>query len=121
MNEELYERITKPIRKYPHGIKMVNIVNKLFTGLVYLMYPIFLLKMLVDHDIRFWKVLLIPGISFVVVSIFRKYINFPRPYELLNIDPIIAKDTKGKSFPSRHVFSAFIIAFFNAPNLLLTS
>ena len=25
--------------------------------------------------------------------------------------PVIEKDTKGKSFPSRHVFSAFIIAF----------
>ncbi|MGO1469170.1 MAG: phosphatase PAP2 family protein [Tissierella sp.] len=110
MNEKTYEKITKPIRNYRHGVKMINIINNLFTTLVYLTYPIFLLKMGIDRDIRIWKVLLIPGISFILLSIFRKSINFSRPYEILNIDPIIYKDTRGKSFPSRHVFSVFIIA-----------
>ena len=36
--------------------------------------------------------------------------NAPRPYELYAIDPLIRKDTHGKSFPGRHVFSACIIA-----------
>ena len=38
-------------------------------------------------------------------------INAPRPYEKFDMPPVIEKDTKGKSFPSRHVFSVFIIAF----------
>ena len=47
---------------------------------------------------------------FVLVSLFRKWHDAPRPYEALDIDPLIAKDTRGKSFPSRHVFSVFVIA-----------
>ncbi|WP_200789018.1 phosphatase PAP2 family protein [Atopostipes suicloacalis] len=51
-----------------------------------------------------------PGISFVFVSIFRHYVNAPRPYEVADIEPIIEKETTGNSFPSRHVFSIFVIA-----------
>lgn len=110
MNEKLYEKITAPIRKYSNGKKLINLINKLSTSIVYLIYPLFLLKLGFDRDMRFWKLLLVPGISFIFLSVFRKLINFPRPYELLDIDPIIYKDTEGKSFPSRHVFSAFVIA-----------
>ena len=34
----------------------------------------------------------------------------PRPYEKFEVPPVIKKDTKGQSFPSRHVFSAAMIA-----------
>ena len=110
MNEERYRKIKNWISKYKYGVQTLNVLNKLTTTLVYLTYPVFLLILLINGDLRFWKVLLVPGISFVLVSAFRSRINFPRPYEVLDIVPIIAKDTKGKSFPSRHVFSVFIIA-----------
>src|SRR5699024_10671091 len=58
----------------------------------------------------FWRALLAPAISFVFVSMIRHYIDAPRPYEVKEIDPIIKKETKGNSFPSRHVFAAFVIA-----------
>ena len=51
-----------------------------------------------------------PGISFVALSVGRAIINRPRPYEAFEIPPVIPKDTKGNSFPSRHVFSATVIA-----------
>ena len=41
---------------------------------------------------------------------FRRLYDAPRPYEQLAIEPLIPKDTKGKSFPSRHVFSVYMIA-----------
>nr|WP_276515602.1 phosphatase PAP2 family protein [Tissierella carlieri] len=63
-----------------------------------------------NGDLRFWRVFLTPGISFMLVSSFRNHTDFPRPYEVLDIVPIINKSTKGRSFPSRHVFSAFVIA-----------
>ncbi len=53
--------------------------------------------------------LLIPGISFVLVSIVRRLIDAPRPYTMFNTPPVIPKDTRGNSFPSRHAFSIFII------------
>ena len=60
--------------------------------------------------VRFWKALLVPALSFVLVSVVRARINAPRPYERFAIDPLIKKGTHGKSFPSRHLFSAAIIA-----------
>ena len=56
------------------------------------------------------RAILVPGISFVMLPFGRKLINRPRPYEAFDVPSVIKKDTKGKSFPSRHVFSATIIA-----------
>ena len=44
------------------------------------------------------------------VTLFRKIVNEPRPYEKYDLPPVIDKDAGGKSFPSRHVFSVFVIA-----------
>lgn len=52
-----------------------------------------------------------PLVGFIAVSVFRYIVNRPRPYEKFDMPPVIPKDTHGRSFPSRHVFSAFIIAF----------
>lgn len=90
--------------------KTINILNKLITTVVYITYPLVLAFLVITQDARFWRVLVIPAISFVLVSLIRYYINAPRPYEVSNSVPIIKKDTKGKSFPSRHVFSVFVIA-----------
>lgn len=54
----------------------------------------------------------VPFISFCVLSAVRYFINRPRPYEKsVLIKPVNGKTTKGKSMPSRHTFSVFIIAF----------
>lgn len=110
MYEKTYKKFVSSIYKYKYGKETINIINKLSTSLVYLIYPIALFFLGINKDIRFWKVLLIPGVSFVLLSFVRSYINFPRPYEVFDIIPIIDKDTKGKSFPSRHVFSVLVIA-----------
>ena len=53
---------------------------------------------------------LFSAIPFVIVTLVRKFFNAPRPYELYGFYEIPPKDKRGESFPSRHVFSAFIIA-----------
>lgn len=58
----------------------------------------------------FRRELLVPAVSFGVLSLARARIDAPRPYEVLAIDPLISKNTRGRSFPSRHVFSSFVIA-----------
>lgn len=50
------------------------------------------------------------AVPFVIVTVLRKLINAPRPYELYDFYIEKPKDKKGQSFPSRHVFSAFVIA-----------
>lgn len=110
MNEETYGKIKRFITSYEKGKEILNFINKLTTSLVYLIYPVFLILLIINRDKRFWKLLIVPGISFIILSFFRKKINAPRPYEKLNIEPIIPKSTVGQSFPSRHVFSVFVIA-----------
>ena len=61
--------------------------------------------------IRLISELAVLGISFVIVTVLRKVLNMPRPYEVGNISRIDAsKSKRGESVPSRHVFSAFAIA-----------
>lgn len=54
--------------------------------------------------------LVFAAIPFVIVTLVRKFINAPRPYELYPFYKAPPKKKRGESFPSRHVFSAFIIA-----------
>lgn len=50
------------------------------------------------------------AVPFIVVSVLRKLIDAPRPYELYSFYETPPKNKRGSSFPSRHVFSSFIIA-----------
>lgn len=49
------------------------------------------------------------AVPFVIVSAMRYFINAPRPYELYSFYEKAPKNKTGRSFPSRHVFSAFLI------------
>ena len=110
MTKETYIKMTQPFRDHPEMAKGIHIANKLCTGLMYLSYPLLIIFMILQKDMNVIRAVLVPGISFVLLSLFRKVINRPRPYEAFDVPSVIKKDTKGKSFPSRHVFSATIIA-----------
>lgn len=90
--------------------KIIIGLNRLITTLIYVTYPLVLVYLVYIRDDRLIRVVLAPAISFVFVSIFRHYVNAPRPYEVTEVEPIIEKESTGNSFPSRHVFSAFVIA-----------
>lgn len=127
MKKETYIKMTQPFRENPEMAKGIHIVNKICTGVMYVAYPILLVYMYfnagkISSFFQFEKVLFVPAVSFVLVTIFRKLINRPRPYEAFGVTPVIKKDTKGHSFPSRHVFSATMIALtfmFHSPSFLL--
>jgi membrane-associated phospholipid phosphatase len=114
MKKETYIKMTQPFRDNPGMAKGIHIANKLCTGVMYLAYPILLLWIFFHADafdaFALIRAILVPGISFVLLSVGRSRINRPRPYEAFGVPPVIPKDTKGHSFPSRHVFSAMIIA-----------
>ena len=67
------------------------------------------------------KLLAILGVSYVIVSLVRKIINAPRPYELYDFFETKPKDKKGLSFPSRHTFLVFAIATLTFPILPICS
>lgn len=115
MKKETYIKMTQPFRDNPEMAQGIHIANSVCTGVMYVAYPILLVYMYfhahkISSFFQFEKVLFVPAVSFVLLSIFRKIINRPRPYEAFEISPVIKKDTKGHSFPSRHVFSATMIA-----------
>lgn len=111
MREDLYEKIFLYFKNHNFLKQTVVILGKAITVSIYIFYPLFLLCLYLMKNDNFFKTLLIPLISFIVLSIIRRLLNFPRPYEKYDIKPLYNKSTKGCSFPSRHTFSAFVIAF----------
>lgn len=110
MTTQNYETWTHPFRTHPSWLCILLFSNKLLTLLVYVSYPVLLLVLLLTHPASLPRTILTPAISFILLSLFRDWLNLPRPYETLDIQPLIHKDTKGHSFPSRHVFSVTVIA-----------
>ena len=110
MTKEQYERWSAPFPRGSRRVKILIIADKLITGAVFVSYPALLLYLLLQADYRqLCFCFFIPACSFLLISFFRSIYSAQRPYEVLGITPLIPKETKGKSFPSRHVFSAFVI------------
>ena len=59
------------------------------------------------------------AVPFVFVSIVRRLIRAPRPYELYDFYENLPKDKSGSSFPSRHAFSAFVIGTLAMPHSII--
>lgn len=110
MTKEQYIKITEPLRSNQERAKRVTSLNHMLTALVFCVYPLYLFMLFTDKNPWLWRAILVPAVSFVGLSVVRKIINAPRPYENLTCRRYWKKTQKGKSFPSRHVFSVFIIA-----------
>lgn len=108
--EQRYEQWAAPLRGRLGVVRALNIVNR---GIVVVFYGAFALLLGWACVSDPWKLAPLVGVTavgFVAVSFFRKRFNAPRPYECCAIAPLIARDGAGRSFPSRHAFSAFAIA-----------
>lgn len=110
MNAEQYTALSRPFRGNPAALRALVLVNDGLKGLCYLLYPMLLILVALYEPSLLLKEVLVPAVLFIGLSVFRRLYNAPRPYEALAIDPLMHKDTQGKSFPSRHIFSVFMIA-----------
>ena len=116
MTAEQYRHMADKFRAHPGRVRAIRIINRVITGLTMASYPLLLCYLLARGDaLRLYQSILVPAVAFVVVSVFRYFYNAPRPYERMEIEPLIPKDTRGKSFPSRHVFSIFMIGMTYLP------
>lgn len=109
MTKETYEKLTGAMRRNAKLTHLLNILNKVLTYLIFAAYPTILVYLLIKDRERLPMAIAVPEVSFVLLSVFRRAVNFPRPYEVFEMPPVIPKKTKGKSFPSRHVFCVAII------------
>ena len=110
MTKEQYIKITEPLRSNPERANRVTSLNHMLTALVFCVYPLYLFMLFADKDPWLWRAILVPAVSFVGLSIVRKIINAPRPYEKFDMSPVLYIDRICKSFPSLHVYCVFFIA-----------
>ena len=110
--QEWYDHIAGKIKNKPFLLSLLRTFNRFMTVVM----PIVYLTLLTTIYFRegFGKQVLIyvfiPASGFVILSLLRKKINAPRPYEIWEIVPLLDRDSPGQSMPSRHVFSATIIS-----------
>ncbi len=83
--------------------------TKLLPGVVYVSYPAMLVYLLLTGG-DLLRGILVPGAGFLLCTLLRAGINAPRPYEKLDLPSITPKETRGKSFPSRHAACGAVIA-----------
>ena len=108
--EQRYEQWAAPLRGRPGVVRALNIVNHGIVVVFYAAYALLLGWACVSDPWKLAPLVGVTSVGFAAVSFFRRRFNAPRPYECCSIAPLIARDGAGKSFPSRHAFSAFAIA-----------
>ena len=110
--QEWYDYVAGNLENKPFLLSLLRAFNRFMTVVM----PIVYLTLLATIYFRegFGKQVLIyvfiPASGFVILSLLRKKINAPRPYEEWDIKPLLDRDSPGQSMPSRHVFSASIIS-----------
>ena len=116
--KDFYINSSKTILRSKFLTVFIRLYSKAITWVVAAAYVGFLIYLgVTDSGINgignktiLYRSILVPAVGFVIVSVFRKMVASKRPYELYEFTPVIKKNTVGKSFPSRHVFSIFILA-----------
>lgn len=119
-------RIYRSVYSRPTLLRALTGIDRMSVGLTAMCY-IVVLGFALYYDIiggglLSLSLLLITAIPFIIVSLLRRVIDLPRPYDVMDI-AALGMDTShrktGRSFPSRHVFSAFSIGgavcFLNLP------
>lgn len=110
MNRNKYEIITSFFKNNKAANTALKIIYKYLPMLIFILYPIGIVWVFFKQSEIFLQFVLVPLSVFLMVTALRKLINEQRPYEKYGIEPVFAKNTKGKSMPSRHTASAFIIS-----------
>lgn len=111
MKEKHFIYITDFFRKSKIRTSLIKIFSKFLPLLIVIIYVLSIFYLAAKKDSRIVLFILVPALDFIFISVFRNYKNKPRPYDIYNFIPLVKFEPgKGKSFPSRHTASAFIIA-----------
>ena len=107
-----YRKMTEWAGGNPILKKAIVILGKMLPVVVMILYgaaAAFLLVRGSPHKLLLF--LAVPAFCLIAVTVLRPLINRMRPYDRLGYSPLLNKESgKGKSFPSRHTASAFVIA-----------
>lgn len=106
-------RIYETVYQKAHLVTLMKLFDKAVVVLCMASYLAALILCLINQlYMTALKVFVITVIPYIMLSVFRHLFDAPRPYELYDLSAIMpdAKERRrGKSFPSRHVFSCLLI------------
>lgn len=110
--QEWYDHIAGNIGNKPFLLSLLRTFNRFMTVVMPIIYLTLLATIYLQQGLekQVWIYVFVPASGFVILSLLRKKINAPRPYEEWAIKPLLDRDSPGQSMPSRHVFSASIIS-----------
>ena len=101
--------ITLALKLISHAVSLLSVLA--FGYIIYV-------AAIISWD-RVAGVIVTLGVPYLLVTLLRRAINAPRPYELLEFSKEPPKKRQGSSFPSRHAHSAFaigtLLCFFSLP------
>ena len=120
MTAERYAAMLTCLRARPGLCRGIHLAAQASVVLVYLIFAGMLGWLAWQGDARLLRAVVVPAAVFLLGTVLRAAINRPRPYEAFSQPPLFPRDTKGKSMPSRHCFSAAgiaVTAFFVWPPL----
>lgn len=109
MYKTFYTLISAPFRT-ERASQRIRLFDKALVYAFALSYAALLAWCFFFDPALLYRSVFIPLITFISLTIVRFALNLPRPYEKYALDPLVTHSTQGKSFPSRHVSSAAIIA-----------
>ena len=113
MKEEQYKFLSEYFTATKSRFNIIKALHDILPAIMMMFYPLQLAYLLFTEGFKsevFLKATFVPLFVLVLITVLRYIINAKRPYEVYDYSPAVKKDTKGKSFPSRHTASAFIIA-----------
>ena len=110
--QEWYDHVAGNIKNKPFLLSLLRAFNRFMTVVMPMIYLTLLATTYLQQGLgkQVLIYVFIPASGFVILSLLRKKINAPRPYEEWGIKPLLDRDSPGQSMPSRHVFSATIIS-----------
>ena len=110
--QEWHDHIAGNIGNKPFLLSLLRTFNRFMTVVMPIIYLTLLVITYLQQGLgkQVGIYLFIPASGFMILSLLRKKINAPRPYEEWTIKPLLDRDSPGQSMPSRHVFSATIIS-----------
>ena len=124
MNPEQYHHLLEWLDARPTIKRWVIRLNRCLPAIPFLCYPVLLVILnarwflllrtgsdaALDFMQNIAKAILVPGLTFWFGTLLRQRLNRPRPYEQPGFHPLVSKETRGCSFPSRHALSAAVLA-----------
>ena len=110
--QEWYGHVAGKIKNKPFLLSLLRAFNRFMTVVMPIVYLTLLATTYLQEGLgkQIWMYVFVPASGFVILSLLRKKLNAPRPYEVWEIVPLLDRDSPGQSMPSRHVFSATIIS-----------